>query len=360
VVDTRTGLGVNVFSKHEGPLGPGDGIVFNPYKSAVPGALSSDQAVGAYVLNVTAAGPTDKSFLTVFPFGESLPDASNLNTVPGENVPNAVVVRPGIAGLEVIRNNAGYTHVIVDIVGIVPRQNARDAVDDAGGSRFHVVYLLGADSVEDTSMPDKIRSELEAANAWMVHETGAGLDFGRRNGVIDVTTWRMTGFTQDQLLHWETVQRLIGGYIFYEPILQLLDDGFGFPVDQRVLVYINGTRADGPCGETWGQYATLFTGHTLCNVTVDGFVGDPTTVGNGPNTELIALHEVLHALGAVPSCGTRSNGDSHSTAIGDLMFPGLYPDFPKHIDAARDTYFGDNIAGCPDIARSPFLTTVPG
>ena len=86
-------------------------------------------------------------------------------------------------------------------------------------------------------MPAKIRAELEAANTWMANETGgAALDFGRVNGEIDVTTWRLSGYTEDQIAHWETVQEVISGHVFYPVMRQLHEDGFGFPVDQRVLV----------------------------------------------------------------------------------------------------------------------------
>jgi hypothetical protein len=352
VVDTRTGLGTDSTS----PLGPGQSILVSPYSSIVAGTLSSDQDIAAYVLNVTAAGPTAKSFLTMYPFGQPLPDASNLNTVAGENVPNAVVVSPGVAGLDVIRNDQGFTHVIVDIVGIIPKQNAVDTPDDAGGSRFHVVYLLGSDSSEDTQMPTKIRQELEGVNSWMASETGgAGLDFARTNGQIDVLTWRLPNWTENELVHWE---QYIVNNSYYELPYQLLQDGFGFPGNHKALVYINGNRDDGLCGATYGQYATLFTSQMGgCNIIVDGTTAD---IGGTANTELVALHEAFHALRAVPSCGSHwIHTSAHSDLPSDLMYPGLNP-VGKHIDVARDTYFGHSISGCVDLQDSPFMTTVGG
>src|SRR5690606_19530382 len=116
--------------------------------------------IGAFVFNVTAAGPTDTSFLTVYPGNVFRPNASNLNTVAGINVPNAVVVKPGSDGTVRIYNERGATHVIVDLVGIIPLRNSLDAVDQSGGSQFHVVYLLGSNSVADGNAGNEIRNDL--------------------------------------------------------------------------------------------------------------------------------------------------------------------------------------------------------
>jgi hypothetical protein len=364
VLDTRTGLGrlaaLGQNPASTAPLAPGESILFAPYSSVVPGTLSTTGTVGAYVLNVTAAGPTQKSFLTVYPWGQPLPNASNLNTVAGENVPNAVVVTPGTAGVDVIRNDSGFTHVIVDIVGIVPKQNAADVVDDVGGSRFHVLYLLGSDSTADPNMPSLIRAELEAVNAWMAADTGgASLDFGRTNGQIDVITWRMTGWTQEELLNWEDYATAS----YYELPMQLLEDGFGFPANHKVLVYINGTRAGGTCGQAWSQFATLFTTAGGCGIQVDGNLG---TVGNSADTEITALHEAFHALRAVPTCGGATSTDpfnafyAHSTVTNDVMYPSTGGVWPRRIDPDHNNYFGHSIPGCTDLADSPYMSNVAG
>ena len=50
------------------------------------------------VVNVTAVNPTSAGFVTVFPAGSTVPNASNLNLRPGENRPNLAVVRLGQGG----------------------------------------------------------------------------------------------------------------------------------------------------------------------------------------------------------------------------------------------------------------------
>jgi len=76
--------------------------------------------VGAVVLNVTATGPTSTSYLSVWPAGEARPNASNLNVVAGQTVPNLVIAKVGANGQVSVYNNAGSTHVVVDVAGWFP------------------------------------------------------------------------------------------------------------------------------------------------------------------------------------------------------------------------------------------------
>ena len=55
--------------------------------------------VGAVVLNVTVTRPTAAGFITVYPAGSGLPDASNLNFSAGQTMPNLVVVPVGADGM---------------------------------------------------------------------------------------------------------------------------------------------------------------------------------------------------------------------------------------------------------------------
>ena len=71
----------------------------------------------AVALNVTAVAPTAGGFLTVFPAGSPLPGSSNLNFVPGQVVPNMVVVGIGVGGQVSVFNALGTTHVLVDVAG---------------------------------------------------------------------------------------------------------------------------------------------------------------------------------------------------------------------------------------------------
>ena len=107
IVDTRNGTGG--FSSQLGP------------NSSMPVTVAGNAGVPAnataVVLNVTVTGPTAASDLTVWPYGASLPLASDLNFAKGQTVPNLVVVKLSAGGASYIRNDFGATDVIVDVVG---------------------------------------------------------------------------------------------------------------------------------------------------------------------------------------------------------------------------------------------------
>jgi hypothetical protein len=84
--------------------------------------------ISAVMMNVTVTAPTAGSYLTIWPSGSSLPNASSLNFVPGQTVPNLVVAPVGPDGAVNIYNFAGDVEVIVDIVGLF--ENGTIAVID--------------------------------------------------------------------------------------------------------------------------------------------------------------------------------------------------------------------------------------
>jgi uncharacterized protein (DUF1501 family) len=72
--------------------------------------------VMAVALNVTVTQPTAPGWMTVYPSGEPRPNASNLNFVKGQTVPNLVVVKVGSDGNVAFYNENGKAHVLADIV----------------------------------------------------------------------------------------------------------------------------------------------------------------------------------------------------------------------------------------------------
>jgi len=73
------------------------------------------------VLNFTATEAGAGTFLTVFPAGQARPDASNLNVVPGQDVPNLVVAKVGSNGNVTIYNNRGLDARHLRRGGLLPR-----------------------------------------------------------------------------------------------------------------------------------------------------------------------------------------------------------------------------------------------
>jgi hypothetical protein len=88
--------------------------------------------VAAVVLNVTATNTVvAPSAVTVYPTGSPRPLASNLNFVPGQTVPNRVVVKVGTGGSVDFYDAAGHTDVVADVGGWFT-----DGTTAASGSQF--------------------------------------------------------------------------------------------------------------------------------------------------------------------------------------------------------------------------------
>jgi hypothetical protein len=110
VLDTRNGTG-----GVSGAVGPGQTISINIAGTAgVPATGAS-----AVVLNVTATDPTSASYVTVFPEGNPLPLASNLNFGPGQTVANLVEVQLGSNGAVSFFNQLGDVQLVADLEGYV-------------------------------------------------------------------------------------------------------------------------------------------------------------------------------------------------------------------------------------------------
>lgn len=107
LLDTRDGTG-----DHLGAIGPGEIITLKvTERGGIPNGAT------AVALNVTATGPTDASYLTVWPSNDKQPLASSVNMVTGQTVPNMVFAGVSADGNINIFNNNGHSHVIVDVLG---------------------------------------------------------------------------------------------------------------------------------------------------------------------------------------------------------------------------------------------------
>jgi hypothetical protein len=76
--------------------------------------------VGAVVLNVTVTDTSGSGNLRLWPTGTALPNASNLNYVPGQTVPNLVIAKVGAGGKVSIYNSGGTVQVVADVMGWFP------------------------------------------------------------------------------------------------------------------------------------------------------------------------------------------------------------------------------------------------
>jgi uncharacterized protein (DUF1501 family) len=112
VLDTRAGTGAPA-----GKVGAG-GVV--PLVVRGRGGVPDQLDVDAVVMNVTVTEPDSVSYLTVWPDGDARPNASNLNMVAGQTVPNLVVAKVGGNGIVNVFNANGTTHLVADVLGWFP------------------------------------------------------------------------------------------------------------------------------------------------------------------------------------------------------------------------------------------------
>lgn len=87
----------------------------------------------AVVANLTSVQSTNGGYLTVYPFGESRPNASVLNVVPGENRAGAIFAKVGRDSSGRLGFNvfvSGGAHVLVDVAGYMT--GAGDSLSTTG------------------------------------------------------------------------------------------------------------------------------------------------------------------------------------------------------------------------------------
>ena len=74
-------------------------------------------------MNVTATNADEVGYLTVWPAGEPMPEASSLNFIPSNTVPNLTLAKLGRDGRLSIACSAGTLDVIGDAAGWFPASN---------------------------------------------------------------------------------------------------------------------------------------------------------------------------------------------------------------------------------------------
>jgi hypothetical protein len=89
-----------------------------PKAKVLPGSITSLLVafLAPNALNVTVTNPDSAGFVTVFPCGQPVPIASNLNFVAGQTVAGAVIVPPGGAN-EICFYSSATTDILVDSMG---------------------------------------------------------------------------------------------------------------------------------------------------------------------------------------------------------------------------------------------------
>lgn len=126
LLDTRSGVGATA----AGPFAPGETRTLIATDLADVPANATSVAI-----NVTLPGSaTSTSFVTVWPSGTSQPATSTNNAKPGQAVPNFTVSALGSDGGVSVFNEAGDTHIVLDVVGYYVTLSSVQAAATPGGA----------------------------------------------------------------------------------------------------------------------------------------------------------------------------------------------------------------------------------
>ncbi|MDQ1424328.1 MAG: hypothetical protein QOD72_1826 [Acidimicrobiaceae bacterium] len=87
-----------------------------PVPVRLPAVVTGAAAVA---LNVTVTQPSADGFATAYPCGQDPPDASNVNFLAGQTVPNLVIAKPGAGGQVCIVTSVA-AHLVADLEGWFP------------------------------------------------------------------------------------------------------------------------------------------------------------------------------------------------------------------------------------------------
>lgn len=232
-----------------------------------------------------------------------------------------------------------------------------DRADDVSGPQIHVVYAVPADG-EDRALDTNgaIARSVRLFVGWLADETGGPtLRVDTYQGELDVTFVR---------LEQSDAQLAARGAFVREGIEEELSRrGLLGKPDRIYDVYYDGTSTYSCGGAFWppqlnGRVVAMY---------LRGLRGGPvpceaSALGGGAAGywEFAMLHDTLHGLGLVQTCARHHTLAGHvSDAPNDLMWAGGEPwQLPPKLDIGRDDYYGHGRADCPDLANSPYLTSV--
>jgi len=222
-----------------------------------------------------------------------------------------------------------------------PRRFFEDQPDVSDDYQIHFIYLLSLDG-KDTELDINgwIEKRIKTVNkkflkmsAKTKKSNGIGHQFKldmTKEGKLDVTFVRMN-VLKKQLDNTHAPESLVYRY--------LKEKGFDNP--KKVYATFAGfNHRDGNDigGEGGVPYTVIFT---------------PAVKSYGqPDTDLVILHELFHTQGAAYACGKRTYEGAHVKGR-DVLGKGI---LSTKIDSKNDTYYRHDIEGCPDLAKSVFVT----
>jgi hypothetical protein len=237
-------------------------------------------------------------------------------------------------------------------------RSTEDRSDDESGRQIHLVYALPSDGVDrELDTNGTIETSFGAAQKWLADQTGGrAFRLDTVDGEPDISFFDLSRSDADLQSEDAFTREAIEA--------ELIDAGFDSP-DKIYAVYYDGGSTYA-CGS--GAYPPTIVGNVLV-LFLDGtplngaiqcgeneFAAD---VDSPVFWEYVAVHEILHTLGLVPTCAPNEELSGHiSGPPNDLMYEGEEEtDLPKALDAGHDDYYKHDDSDCIDLDESPYLTS---
>ena len=229
-----------------------------------------------------------------------------------------------------------------------------DMPDDFSGPQVHFLYVVpsdGADGQLDTN--GGMEQAVARIERWFETQTGnQGLRVDTHEGVPDITFVRLPHSNAQAMATNPFPLFVIGE--------DLVAAGFNDPAKVYAVFY-DGQSAWSCAGATSPALAKLGAVYLRA-------CGGPqfgTSTGPPGYSEIVLVHEILHAIGFSPRCAPHASKDEWGDHVTDSPTDVMYGPDATHtapwnspnavLDFNHDDYYRAHIPGCPDLSDSPYL-----
>jgi hypothetical protein len=216
----------------------------------------------------------------------------------------------------------------------LPRATA-DRPDEVVGEQVHFIYALPTDAPDgQLDVNGELTASIARMQAWLAGQTGGPkLRLDTYQGQPDIT------FLRTSLAPQGTVRQYV--------------ERLGFTDPKKLYLMYAGSYPQEACGRASLGLNAAFV-----------FLSCTSQYPRGSRfgvLETTTIHEILHALGAVPE-GAPHWVEYHVTDTSDVMQPSFTVDsngeVAEALDPGRDDYYGHSRSET-DVADSPFLDSNP-
>ncbi len=244
---------------------------------------------------------------------------------PGRYDPAALVDRARMATFL-----ARLLDLLADELGLEP-----PPAPEAPTVYVQVVHAVPAGGEPVPGIGDAIRHELGLVDAWYRSQTG---------GLSPRWALEATGAVEMRTVTLDMSRSELEEAQYLSTVVDSVRRAGVADPDDLFVVYLDVGKF--PCGFTTGVYAFLMM--ASCNIYPSASTPDFPF-----GASYLTVHELTHAMGAVPSCAPHHGNSGHVVDDNrDLLYAGpSQRDWPNlMLDPGRDDYYGHGRTDCTDIA----------